>query len=257
MIPTPDTAEKFYKEGNYRASLQIYLDIAQQESRNARIYQGLAQSYYQLKNFESAKSAAEKAIELDSTLCLPYTVLAYIDFYQNKNMEKALAEALEAYNLSPKMEETINCYGSLLAASGRLNEGKSVLMQGLEIYPKSVPLHYNLGVAYIRERDNKKSLEEFKKVFTLKPTIRHAIQLLLVYQRRYAFLYSLIVIATLFGSLLLKARVLLIIPLVAAIEGWIMIYYFLNDRRWRDGFIFVVGNGLLTLLIYWFYVALG
>jgi tetratricopeptide (TPR) repeat protein len=132
------------------------------------------------------------------------------DNYQNKNSKKALAEALEAYNLSPIMEETINCYGSLLAACGSINEGKSVLMQGLESNPESVPLHYNLGVAYNREHDQKKSLEEFKKVYKFKPTLRHAIQLLLLYQQRYAVLYTLIVITTLFGSLIFRVRILLL-----------------------------------------------
>jgi Flp pilus assembly protein TadD len=81
MIPTLDTAEKFYKEGNFRASLQIYLNIVQEEPKNAKIHQGLAQSYYQLKNFEAAKSAAEKALELDVTLPIPRTILAYFYYY--------------------------------------------------------------------------------------------------------------------------------------------------------------------------------
>jgi tetratricopeptide (TPR) repeat protein len=257
MTPMPDTADNFYKEGNYRAALRIYLDIVQQESRNAKLYQGLAQCYYQLKNYESAKSAAEKALELDSRLSIPHTVLAYIYYYQNNNLKKALTESLEAYDLSPNMEETINCHGSLLAASGRLAEGKAVLMQGLEIYPRSIPLHYNMAAAYNKERNYKKSSEEIKTVFKYKPTLRHGIQLLIVYEQRYALLITLIVLTALFGSLFVQAKILLLIPLVIAIQGWILTYNVVKESNWKDALVYIVGNGLLTVLIYWFYTSIN
>lgn len=256
MQATRDVADDFIKKRDYRAALQIYLDILQRDPNDRKTHQGLAQCWYRLKKYDNAVSACTRAIELDPSLAIPHVILAYIHYYHEKDLDKAVAEALKAYELSPELEEVLVCYGALLGAKGRIEEGISILHRALEANPTSIATHYNLAVLYEQKRHNKESLEEWKAVFKYKPTLRHGLMLLIAYERRYSVLFAIVITAALFGSMFVKSKILLLLPCTMVIQIWLNAFQLIKRGRWKNALFDLVSSTLLALIIYAFYVAL-
>src|ERR1700690_3009158 len=87
---------------DFRSALRSYLDMLEIDPNDSLAYQGIAQCYYELKDYENAAAACRKAIEADRTLALPYTTLSAI-YLRQKNFEAAFTEATKAYAISPKL----------------------------------------------------------------------------------------------------------------------------------------------------------
>jgi tetratricopeptide (TPR) repeat protein len=232
MNTNQNIADDLLGQKDYQKALQIYLEILRQHPNDGRAYQGIAQCYYKLKKYDDAFSAANQAIRTDPNLAISHVVLAYI-YHHRGDFEKALAEAQVAYNLSPQLDEIGNCYGALLLGSGKLDESIAVLTRAIEAHPQSVLAHQNLGLAYREKRDHKRFVEEMRLVFKYRPTFISAKDLLIAYQHRYAVFLSLIVPAALFGALVIKSRILLIIPALIVIQGLLADLQFVIERRWR------------------------
>jgi len=233
------TADDFFEKENYQAALQVYLDILRQEPDDGKSHQRCAQCYYRLKSYDSAISECLRAIELDQTLAIPHVTLAYIYFDQRK-YDHGFSEAETAYNLSPDVLEVINCYGALLAVKGRFKEGVLVLQRALEIDATFVGAHYNLALAYEKIGNYKKSLEEMKTVFKYKPSLRHGWQLFVMYEKRYAVVFTIAIMTALLCTIFLRIRILLLLPSIFALQLWVSGYQLV--RR---------GKKKMLLLLYW------
>lgn len=83
-----DIANNLLEQKKYREATQAFLDILQQDPSSGQAYQGMAQCYYRLKNYEAASSSSMKAIELDQTLVIPHVILAYIYYYCDNDLNK-------------------------------------------------------------------------------------------------------------------------------------------------------------------------
>lgn len=226
------SADKHLMKKDFRAALQNYLEIIQDDPNNGIAHQGVAQCYFALKDHINAASASKKAIELDRSLAIPYTILAKIHIRQ-QDLDKAFAEASRAYELSPDLEEVANLYGALLLSNGRLEESILVLRQVLELHPESVMTHRNLAVTYREKRDFKKNVDEMRLVFRYEPTLSSVYWLLVAYQQRYFFWITLMVILSLAGALLIKSRLFLVIPAIMALQGLFWDLEFIKHGRWR------------------------
>ena len=232
MSKNRDIADNLLKQKKYQSALQIYLDILHQYPSDGKVYQGIAQCYYGLNKYPDAFSASNEALKLDPNLAIPHLILAYT-YHNQGQFNKALAEAQKAYDLSPELDDVSNCYGALLLGSGKLDASISVLKHTLEIHPESVLAHQNLAVAYREKRESKKYVEEMRLAFKYRRTLLSAVQLLIAYQQRYAFFLALLILAALFGALLTKSRILLVIPVIMVVQGLLADLKFIIDSRWR------------------------
>lgn len=262
MNKNQDLAHQLLERKDYEKALQVYLDLMRANPNDGKIYQWIAKCYYELKKYEEAFSASREAIKLDQNLSNPHLILTYI-YHIRRDLQNAVAEARKAYDLSPELEEAGICYGALLLGTGRLEESITVLKDTLVAHPNSILARQNLAVAYREKRDYKKYAEEMRLVYKHSPNLCTMMKLLFAYHQQYIFLVSVIVVGTLMGALVIRSRILLVIPTISVIQGLLADIEFVISRRWqRKGGIRILSFSLITdsalgLATYAVYVALS
>jgi TolB-like protein/Tfp pilus assembly protein PilF/predicted Ser/Thr protein kinase len=159
---------------------QHYFDLALQlDPDNALAHAGIALVWHGLyqMNIVSrneavplAKAAAEKALELDSTLAEAHYVLAVVGTWAEWNWEKAEIEFLQALRLKPNYSEAHAYYSHYLAHMGRTDEALQNMERALELDPiKNALFHGLYGVVLIYNRRYEDALAAARSAFEIDP----------------------------------------------------------------------------------------
>jgi eukaryotic-like serine/threonine-protein kinase len=144
----------------------------------ALAYDGLADSYLilganglaaQKETLPKAEEAAQRALELDSTLAEAHASMGWIYVYNNLNWSGAEEEFQKAIQLNPNYATAHQWYGLELLETGRIEEGTAEIKRALELDPLSVIININLGVTFRLARQYDKALEQFGKTLELDP----------------------------------------------------------------------------------------
>jgi TolB-like protein/DNA-binding winged helix-turn-helix (wHTH) protein/Tfp pilus assembly protein PilF len=160
---TPD-AYQLYLKGRYfwnkrtEADILSAIDYFQKaigvDSGYAPAYCGLADSYVLLnyygtfptnEMFQKARSAAEKAIELDATLAEPHATLGIVTA-SDWNWSQAEKEYRLALELNPNYATAHHWYAWYLINVGRPEESVEEMRRALELDPASIAINVDLGL---------------------------------------------------------------------------------------------------------------
>ena len=198
---TPDGLQK---------SLDYYSQAIEIDPGYALAYAGLADSYnllgsygfWPLKNSHpKARSAAEKALQLDPDLAEAHTSLAAVldDYYWdwpsaekhfklaiglNPNyplahswysqhlarmgrLDEAVEEARRAQALDPLSSSADAHVGLALYRARRFDEAAAELQKALDFNPKALDAHMFLGFVYVQQRKNDEAIREFQAIVEL------------------------------------------------------------------------------------------
>jgi tetratricopeptide (TPR) repeat protein len=133
------------------ATFQTALDI---EPTYAAAYSGMGDAYAQLgyagvlrpdDAFPKAKKAAERALELDSTIAEPHATLGYVAMYHTWDWPAAEREYRRAIAINPIYPTAHESYGLFLAAMGRYEEAQAEEQRALELDPLSLGIASTAG----------------------------------------------------------------------------------------------------------------
>lgn len=213
-------AYQLYLKGRYfwsnltpeglQKSLDLYSQAIEIDPNYALAYAGLADSYNLLGSYgfwplkeshPKARSAAEKALELDGDLAEAHTSLAAVldDYYWdwpaaenhfklaiglNSNyplahswysqhlsrmgqFEEAVEEARRAQTLDPLSSSADAHVGLALYRARRFDEAATELKKALEFTPKALDAHIFLGFVYVQQGKNEAAITEFQTVVEL------------------------------------------------------------------------------------------
>ena len=140
---TLDDAEKAYKAGRYNDAIRFYVEVLHQnEDKKVHIYFNIANAYYRLKNFESAKGAYRNTLsEIEDDSQMTQTV--------TYNLANALVKS--SYLLGKK--------DAITELSMALRYYRRVIMQNPHLKQAAV----NFELAKIELYKKKKELEEERK----------------------------------------------------------------------------------------------
>jgi class 3 adenylate cyclase/TolB-like protein/Tfp pilus assembly protein PilF len=119
--------------------------------------------------FGEARTAAQSAIALDSTLTEPYLVQAAIEFYGDYNWQGADSAYRKALQMDPNDPAALIRYSAYLAAMGRNKEAMPLAIQAVRTDPVSISSLHNLGWVSMLARDYTTSQETFAKALELHP----------------------------------------------------------------------------------------
>ena len=117
-------------------------------------YSGMGDAYAQLgyggylrpeDAFPKAKAAAQRALELDSTLAEPHATLGYVAMYYDWDWTTAEREYRLALSRNPSYATAHEWYGLFLAAMGRFDEAQAEERRAIELDPLSVPVAATAG----------------------------------------------------------------------------------------------------------------
>lgn len=119
--------------------------------------------------FLKAKTAASKAVELDSTLADAYTSLAYAAWMYDWNWLFAETELKRAIELNPKYSVAHHWYAFYLQSTGRFDEATSEMKQALALDPLSLAINRGLatGMYYTRQYDL--AIEQYRRTAEMDP----------------------------------------------------------------------------------------
>lgn len=114
-------------------SIDIFTSALDRDPTFALAYSGMADAYVQLgygsllrpdDAFPKARAAAERALQLDSTLAEPHATLGFVKMYYDWDWSGAEREFRRALTLNPSYATAHEWYGLFLAAMGRFDEAR-------------------------------------------------------------------------------------------------------------------------------------
>lgn len=189
--PVDAEAYKLYIKGRYfwvkrnRESFKLAMDYFQQaidrDPSYAAPYSGLADCYVLFgSSFDvgglapsevqpKAKSAALKALELDSSLSDAHNSLAYVKLTYDWDWQGAEAEFKRSLQLSPGYAHGHHWYAHLLLSAGRRDEALEESNRALELDPVSPIINLHLGWHYLYTKQYDRALEQLAKTLELDP----------------------------------------------------------------------------------------
>ena len=181
--------------GSMLLAAQYLKQAVERDSSFARAYAGLADASILLPQYSGvlprvawpeAKSAALKALVLDSTLAEAHTSLAYGTMLYEWDWTAAEAGFKRAIAADPNYPTARQWYGDYLAGRGRLEESLKEMRRGVELDPLSRIIGGELAWTYYVMHRNDEALAQIDTLLRLDPNFSHTyfIQSLIYLQQR-------------------------------------------------------------------------
>ncbi|MEO7360047.1 MAG: BTAD domain-containing putative transcriptional regulator [Gemmatimonadaceae bacterium] len=141
--PVDSASFDFYIRGRYwwnkrgpglQRSIGLFNNALDQDPTFAPAYAGMADAYVQLgyasllrpeDAFPKARAAAQRALELDSSLAEPHATLGFVALYYAWDWPTAEREFQRALSINPGYATAHEWYGVFLAAMGRFDEARA------------------------------------------------------------------------------------------------------------------------------------
>jgi TolB-like protein/Flp pilus assembly protein TadD len=168
-------------EGVRKATLHFEETIAR-EPDFAPAHAGLADCFAMLASVRfgviapdeampRAKSAALKALELDSMLAEAHAALGYAHLWYDWNWVTAERSLKRALELNPTYASARQWYSYYLQTINRLTEAITQLNRALELDPMSLQLRTTLSSMHYFERRYDEVIEESKRTLEMEPSL--------------------------------------------------------------------------------------
>jgi len=160
---------KWTEEG-VRKSIEYFEQAVHKDSAYAQGWAGISDAYNLLYMFgyslseealPKAKTAALRALELDSSLSEAHVSLACVMRFEWTAMEKEFQRAIE---LNPNNAMAHQYYGYVLSAVGRFDEAIAEMKRALELDPLTPNKQNSLGATFYRAGRYDEALENFREV---------------------------------------------------------------------------------------------
>jgi serine/threonine protein kinase/Tfp pilus assembly protein PilF len=183
-------AYQLYLKGRYywskttleglQKGIEYFEQAIAKDPGNAQAYAGLAGCYNDLgggmaylppkENFEKAKAAATKALEIDDTLAEAHTALGWVEWGYDWDWSSAEREFRRAIELDPSSAVAHGRYAIYLATMGRFDEGIAEGRRAQELDPLSQHIVGFLGYEYLAAGRYDEAISQYKKAIELDPT---------------------------------------------------------------------------------------
>src|SRR5258705_5056228 len=175
-------------------SIEYFQQAADIDPNYALAYAGLAESNWFLAFYSypqvneavpKARELALKALELDSSLAEPHSILGVICFNYDLDFACMERETKLAIELNPNYAEAHRRYGLLHQDLGRFEEARIEIRRALEIDPLSPVINFQYAQVLFYERKYEESETQSKKNVELDPNFWYAhYQLFYVYRMK-------------------------------------------------------------------------
>jgi len=164
--------------GDLEKAGKYFKQAIELDSGYALAYAGLAEHYFTLPEYgvvnpktvlPKAKAAAEKALQIDSTVAEALTTLAMLSFLQDRDPAAAERGFKRTIGLHPNSAEAHRQYGFMLMCLGRCGEAVEETEKALELDPLSLLANRQVGIVLYSARSYDKAIEAVRKAFELYP----------------------------------------------------------------------------------------
>ncbi|MGA9386138.1 MAG: tetratricopeptide repeat protein [Candidatus Sulfotelmatobacter sp.] len=161
----------------FRQAIEYFNQALEKDPEFALAYSGLADCHTLLTlygdgvgNMAEAEAAAEKALQLDSTLAEAHTSLAAVKVLHDWDWHGAEQEFRRAIALNPNFARAHHWYGNLLLGpQGRHEEAIAELERARELDPLSLIISADAGFGYYLAGRYDPALQAYRSVLALNP----------------------------------------------------------------------------------------
>ncbi len=167
-----------------RKAIDYFNQAIAKDPNYALAYAGLADAYVLLSGFGAAspkdslpqaKAAAEKGLELDSTLGEAHASLAQALLAYDFNFTGANREFRRAIELNPNYATAHHWYGeSVLAPLSRFEDAIAELKRALQLDPLSVIINADVGTVLTSARRYDEAIEQLRKTLEMDASFYYA-----------------------------------------------------------------------------------
>jgi serine/threonine-protein kinase len=172
-------------EADLKKSIGFFEKTIALDPGYALAYSGLADAYGVMPNYTSdpppeetypkARTAAQKALELDPDLAEPHATLGYILHEFEWNQAEAEKEFKRAIELDPNYPSAHQWYGEYLSRMGRFAEAIAEQERALELDPLSLIINVTLGNAYRADGRYDDAIAQYNKALEIDPSFVKAL----------------------------------------------------------------------------------
>jgi serine/threonine-protein kinase len=160
--------------GDLKKALEKFQQAIDVDPTYALAYAGIADCYNVLGSwdtdvfspevaFPKARAAAERALQIDSTLGEAHTSLGYLEQHYEWNWAGAEKEYRQAIALNPRDANTHHWYSHYLVAMGRFPESLAESRLALQFDPLDNILNVHLGWHYLFARQSDEAVEYLRR----------------------------------------------------------------------------------------------
>jgi tetratricopeptide (TPR) repeat protein len=182
-------AQKLYDEDKYIDALGIYNRLIEKNPNDTVAYHGASKCLHRLNKLDEAINTCEKALEINEKLPLIHVILASV-YNKLENREKSRKEAEIALSLDANSAVVLGCYGTSLLADNKLDEAISYLEKSVKVDNTDYVFHYNLAIAYSKDKRWGETIRELKNVYRLHPSVRTSFQIVIAYINKFKVIGS-------------------------------------------------------------------
>jgi len=169
----------------YRKAIEYFREAIELDPSYARAYVGLADSIAFLeggaansRNFETASSIVQKALQIDDTLGEAHASMAMLLQDRDWDLAGAEREYRRALELSPNYATAHHWYGELLVQTGRFDEAFEHYRRAREMDPLSSAIGSDLGLTWFYTREYERAIAELSTTIQADPKFSRAYHIL-------------------------------------------------------------------------------
>ncbi|HEV2119560.1 MAG TPA: tetratricopeptide repeat protein [Candidatus Bathyarchaeia archaeon] len=170
-------------EESLRKAIERFEKALEKDPQYALAYTGVADSYAVLallefvppkEAFPKARTAAEKALEIDSRLAEAHTSLGVVRFQYDWDWEGSEKELKRAIELNPSYAPAHQFYADFLKSQGRFDEALSEMGYAGALDPLSLSINTGIGHVLYLSRQYDRAIEQYRNTIKLDPNFIQA-----------------------------------------------------------------------------------
>ncbi len=163
------------REG-FLKSIDYFNEAIQEDPQYSLAYAGMADSYTLLCGYHilspeasisKAKAAAEKAMQLNSTLAEAFEATGHIEFLVDPNWQKAEDNYQNAIQLNPSFATARQRYALIMATRGRYTEAMQEIKKAQELDPLSKIINTDAGLIELLMSKTENAISKCKEVLDI------------------------------------------------------------------------------------------
>jgi serine/threonine-protein kinase len=165
-------------EGGLQKGIEFFQQAIEKDPLYALAYVGMADCYILLGHFgwlppkeayPRARTAAEKALEIDDKFAEAHTSMGWIRTFYDWDWVGAEEEFKRALNLNPNYATGYEWYAVSLAPMERLDEASILLKRALELDPLSLMISTVVGLGLYWARQYDEALDQYRRTLEMDP----------------------------------------------------------------------------------------